>query len=149
MICKYYRIGLGFGIEYTYPIAPGLSWVTSTSLLLNGGDNSDYVKRRLKGLWIGVPPTIIKGRYYNTPIFTGFKFHGLTPRTISGYGMIQIGLNFIRHPNVSEENWEMSFGFGIGGGLVFYNKFNVGIRFYCLNNFRHLYMSLVTFGIKL
>ena len=85
------KTGLGFGIEYTYPFdAPGLSWVTSTSLLLNGGDSSDYLKK-----WIGMMPSqIIKGRYYNIPIFTGFKFHGLTPRTISGYGMIQIGLNF-------------------------------------------------------
>ena len=163
--------GLGFGIEYTYPIdAPGLSWVTSASLLLNGIDNSDDVNELIKTMY----RQIAKGRYYNIPILTGFKFHGLVPRTISGYGIAQIGLNFYKPPNRSGKTVEsfsdfaISFGIGIGGGLVFYNKYNVGIRIYHFreakikvkqeyDGIRETWtgirapesMLLVTFGIKL
>ena len=160
------RTGLGFGIEYTRPIdAPGLSWITSASLLLNSIDNSNGKNELIKTVIGQIAKS--KGRYYNIPILTGFKFHGETLRTISGYGLAQIGLNFYKPPNRyyptyhSGETVEVSsdlaisFGIGIGGGLVFYNKYNVGIRFY---HFREakikgkrapVSMLLVTFGIKL
>ena len=193
------KTGSGFGIEYTYPIdAPGviwvtriinyflttewdnpidslgISWVTSASLLKNDKDNSDD----LKGFKTMIPRQIVKGRYYNIPILIGFKLHGEVSQTISGYSMIQIGLNFVKPPSYSGEHYlggtyetsfdfTKSFGFGIGGGLVFYNKFNVGIRFYnfggakiksktkydgkieAMNEYKKsLSMLLVTFGIQ-
>ncbi|KPK90212.1 hypothetical protein AMJ80_08750 [bacterium SM23_31] len=148
--------GSGFGIEYTYPInAPeaiwitriinyfltaelgnpidslGISWITSASLFLNYKDNSndsDYFKDG--------PKPIIKGNYYNIPILIGFKVHGDVSRAISGYAIAQIGFNFVKPPSfagpIYEESFDFSksFGFGIGGGFVFFDRFNVGIRFY-------------------
>jgi len=196
------KTGSGFGIEYTYPInAPGviwvtriinyflttewdnpidslgISWVTSASLLKNDKDNSDEFPK--EGICYYFPGPIIKGNYYNIPILIGFKLHGDVPHKISGYGMIQIGLNFIKPPSYLGEHYSggtyetsfdfaKSFGFGIGGGLVFFDKFNVGIRFYnfgeakiisktkydgkieAMNEYKKsLSMLLVMFGIKL
>jgi len=129
------RTGLGFGIEYTYPIdAPGISWITNASLLLNDVGNLDDLNG---GIYKNGPVgPVIKGLYYNIPILTGFKFHGLTPRTISGYGIAQIGLNFVKPSSNSYGTYETSydfaksFGLGIGGGLVFYDKFNVRLQIY-------------------
>lgn len=131
------RTGLGFGIEYVYPVdAPGISWITSASLLLDDVGNFDGLREGIAS--IGPFGPVIKGLYYNIPILTGFKFHGLTPCKISGYGLAQLGLNFVKPSSRSsgggtyEESYDFakSFGFGIGGGLVFYNKFDVRLQIY-------------------
>ena len=192
------KTGSGFGIEYTYPInAPGviwvtriinfflttewdnpidslgISWITSASLLKNGKDNSDEFEGG-----IGIHGPIIKGNYYNITILTGFKNQGELFPALSIYGIVQVGLNFVKPPSYSGEHYlggtyetssdfAKSFGFGIGGGLVFFDKFNVGIRFYnfggakiksktkydgkivAMNEYKKsLSMLLVTFGIQ-
>ena len=58
------------------------------------------------------------------------------------FGAFQVGLNFIKPGNrkgtAGGETWGMkfdissSFGFSVGGGFIFYERFNVGFRYFGL-----------------
>ncbi len=139
----YAKIGFGFSAEYTKSIgALELGWVTSITMILNTHDESYIEELLIEEL--GMPDNGIVSTKFtsNFPILTGLKYQTEILDHIEIFGAFQAGLNFIKPGNrgitVGEETWGMefdiytSFGFSVGGGLIFYEHFNVGFRYFGL-----------------
>ena len=127
------KTGFGIGAEYKFPIgSPGLEWITSATFLLNGFDVSE-VEKEFTG-------DIDACSWINVPVFTGLIFQIQTSPTLDIYGLGQVGLDFIKAPDVEisymgvsgEISYDLatSFGFGIGGGLIINKKINIGFRYF-------------------
>lgn len=134
------KIGFGFGAEYTMPIgSPGLGLITSTTFLLNGFDVS-AVEEEFQGS--GFDVDVDAGSYINVPVFFGVKYQTQTSPTLGIYGLGQVGIDFAKAPNATisvdgvsvtmSYDSAISFGFGIGGGLVANKKINIGFRYFDL-----------------
>lgn len=117
------------GADYNRPIGmPGLGWVTSATLALNGIDADDVFGT----------DEVDTGFYFNVPILTGFRYTTNLSPTMQGYAQAQVGLNFFKGPSVEFNDDEStssigtSFGFGVGAGVVFNDRINVSIRYLSL-----------------
>ena len=132
------KMGFCIGGEYIKALnSPGLSWVTSISVVLNGLDadpiGDGYSEETGEDL------SADAGSYINVPIMTGLRYHTETSPTMQMYGIAQVGLNYMKYPTVElksdygsadiEIDATTSFGFAIGGGIILNNKFNIGLRY--------------------
>lgn len=135
--------GFGGGIDFLIPLnTPGLSAVINGSFLYNSMDESWAKEILYSEFNLPEDVSLDIGAYINIPILAGLKYQSQTSETMDLYGIGLIGLNILMPPKMelsSEEgNAELkfdtatSFGFGIGGGVVFNKKFNIGFRYLSL-----------------
>jgi hypothetical protein len=78
----------------------------------------------------------------NFPVLTGLKYQAEISDHMEAFGVFQAGLNFIKPGNrggtAGGETWGMefdiytSFGFSVGGGLIFNERFNIDFRYFGL-----------------
>lgn len=136
------KTGFGAGIEYNYAFdVPGLYWVTSFALILNGYDDTD-IKEELADEFWQYDVDVKVGRYYNFPWLTGIKYQKQVSPKLHVYGMGQIAFNFAMFPGIEvtvdgesgeiSTDFSSSYGFAVGGGVILEDKFNFGLRIYSL-----------------
>lgn len=123
----YASFGLGVMGEYVLPVgSPGLGWVSSASLLINGADDD----------FIGQGADV--GRYFIIPLMTGLRYFAELSPTVDGYGLGQVGVSIVRGPSGDvgdteySSNFATSFGFGLGGGIVLNDRINLTLRYLIL-----------------
>lgn len=133
--CGFAKTGFGLGAEFTLPLdSPGLGWITSANVILNGVDEDELA---------GDDDVIIDaGSWLNVPIMTGLRYESEVSPTMKIFGQCQLGLNLVKAPKIeleedsekAEVEWDMasSFGFSIGGGIIINNKINIGLRYFSL-----------------
>ena len=129
-------LGFGAGLELIYPIGtPGLGWHTTAAFLYHGVDD-----KKLEELF-GAYAEVDAGSYFLIPILTGLSY---TAQLSPNIGLIIIGqggLSLVQKTTMKvestydysfiEANFDMatSFGFGIGAGFIFNDKFNISFRY--------------------
>ena len=125
------KMGFGGGLEFTKALSsPELGWATSVSFITNPLDESAL--QDIFGDNLETKPI------FNIPILTGLKYQTEISDGMQFFGTAQLGINLIKSGTWSYNNTEIkfdmatSFGFVIGGGLIFNDKFNLGIRYYAL-----------------
>lgn len=139
-------MGFGAGVEYIAPLGsdPRLKWVIGVWALRNPVDESKLSavideEYELQDTDYNVEP----GVWMNIPIVGGLRYESPLSPTNTIYGTAQVGMNFIRPPTMKFDfqdeddgiEGEMSiesataFGLVIGGGVVFNDKFTVGLRY--------------------
>ncbi|MFC1554490.1 hypothetical protein ACFL7D_07645 [candidate division KSB1 bacterium] len=167
--------GLGIVIDYDKPFSSrGISWITTVDFSAVGYKNKSFAAVRYPEDPL-LYPKYTKS-FYNLSLMTGFKNQFKITSFLNGYGLIQTGFRIAKPPDYSEEHnsepireWSFdpfgSVGIGVGGGLVFNEKYNTGVRFYVFqdnhssaknkggNYTRHFYthslLILLTFGFQL
>ena len=124
------KTGFGAGINYTTPLTkPGLSWISSISLLMNGFGEDLFEEEDEK---------IDAGSWINIPIMSGIKYQTSISPTMKIYVLGQVGLDIVKAPRIEwdegELEWDMgtSFGFTFGGGIVLTDNLSIGLRYYSL-----------------
>jgi hypothetical protein len=140
----YATTGFGAGLDYAHPIGtPGLTWFSTGAFIYNGFDDKGLRALAEEDL---TNVNIDGGSWINIPILTGLKYETEVSPTMDFFALGQVGLNFYMPPTsdiTGQEGDETvsaefsldsgtSFGFTIGAGLVFNNKFNVAFRYLSL-----------------
>ena len=136
--------GFGGGVEYSLPIyARELSWVISGAFLFNSVD------KRCDDI-IGC--NIDANSWLNIPVMGGVRYHTEISPAMKLYVQSQFGVNFVKAPTIeisfsefdigeykySNVKMELthdlttSFGFGLGVGVIFNDKWNIGFRYFSL-----------------
>ena len=140
----YAKTGFGLGAEYTMAIgAPGLGWVTSTTLIFNPHNESAIKELIIDVFEMPDDGMVSTKSTINIPILTGLKYQAEISDGMEIFGAFQVGMNFIKPGNwggtAGGEIWEMefifssiSFGFSIGGGFIFNESFNVDFIYFGL-----------------
>ncbi|MCK5029386.1 MAG: hypothetical protein KAR57_07120 [Bacteroidales bacterium] len=139
----YAETGFGISAEYTKAIGTeGLGWVTSISIILNPHDESGLKEFLIEEFGMPDDGVVKTKSTMSFPVLTGLKYQADISGHIEVFGALQAGLNFIKPGNrgvtVGGESWGMefdiytSFGFSVGGGLIFYERFNIGFRYFGL-----------------
>ncbi len=144
--------GFGAGLQFNSDLnTPGLSWITSASLLINSTDESP-AKNALKGEYgYDADIDVSIDSWMNIPLLTGLKYISQNPGTMNFYFIGQIGINIVVPPdqnislsvydsyygfmdmNIDQSNDSAnSFAFLVGGGLLISENINVGIRYFGL-----------------
>ena len=133
--------GLGVGLEISLPTgARGLRWNTGLMLLINGSDDKMLTQTFQSLLGESVVVEFDYGYWIQMPVMTGFQYRFPAFGKTDFYGMIQGGLSLIlpptREANVSgatvdKRTYDLTrqFGYGLGGGFVVNNKFDLGFRY--------------------
>jgi len=142
----YATTGFGAGLDYAHPLGtPGLTWFSTGAFIYNGFDDKAF-KQLAEEEYNMSNPSVDGGSWINIPILTGLRYETEVSPTMDFFAAGQIGLNFYMPPSadisgqvggetVSGEisiDSGTAFGFAIGAGLAFNNKFNVSIRYLSL-----------------
>lgn len=141
----YATTGFGAGVDYAHPLdTPGLTWFSTGAFLYNGFDDKGLIDLgEAEGL---SNVSVDGGSWINIPILTGLRYETEVSPTMDFFAAGQVGLNFYMPPTADISGQDggetvsaefsldsgTSFGFSIGAGLVFNNKFNVSIRYLSL-----------------
>jgi hypothetical protein len=126
-----------FGIEHTISINRYANFSVNAFYIINGVNEANmenYVKRMdVNAIDIDA------GSYTNIIIMPGIGLKSIDDPRLDVYASAQAGIAFINAPDLemrSENTWltmelntTSSFGFGIGVGLIFYQKLNLGVRY--------------------
>jgi hypothetical protein len=133
--------GLGVGLEISLPTgAQGLRWNTGLMVLINGSDDKMLTQTFQSLLGESAVVEFDYGYWIQMPVMTGFQYRFPVFGKIDFYGMIQGGLSLIhaatREASVSgvvvdKRTYDLTrqFGYGLGGGIVVNNRFDLGVRF--------------------
>ena len=133
--------GVGAGIEFSLSVGiPGLSWVSSLAGVVNGSDDAQLTQRFRNLLGDTVDVEFDYGRWIHMPVMTGFQYSVPVTKSIGFYGMVQGGLSLIQPATrqaavggvtVDERKYDLArqFGFGLGGGIVIAQRFDLGVRY--------------------
>jgi hypothetical protein len=129
------KAGFCLGFEYSYPMkVENLEWVVNPNFLFNGLDEDQFQDL---AQFFNVDLEI--GNWINIPMLTGLKYRVPISSSLDAYGTGLLGLSLAKAPTVkaslrsiSEEiefEWATSLAFGVGGGLIINDKFNIGLRY--------------------
>ena len=131
--------GFGAGVELIYPLGtPGLGWHTTAAFIYQGYD--DVLIRQWVQEDLGSGANVDAGNYFIIPIMTGISYNVPVSPEIGIILIGQAGLGLIKKTTMTasvpdtasgeiELDMATSFGFGIGAGLVFNDKFNISVRY--------------------
>ncbi len=116
---------LDYGLSST-----GLSLISGVSIMRNGFDDD--------ALDLNASIKVDAGTWYNIPIMSGVKYEKKVSPTMALYGQFQLAFNYFRPPSADltqgqgtgeiEADSGTSFGFVIGGGVVFNDRFTANLR---------------------
>ncbi len=131
--------GFGAGIDYTYKLKNPKLGLLASILYINNGVESDEISGLFNEACGEENCSVDYGSWANIPIMGGIKFKSRISPSISLYGLGQVGYNFVMPPDVNQIIGETkikanfdnagSFAFGAGGGIVFKDKYNIGVRY--------------------
>ncbi|MFC1554489.1 hypothetical protein ACFL7D_07640 [candidate division KSB1 bacterium] len=134
---------IGIGVDYDKPINEyGVILTTSAALLARNIDPEEVLYS-----WFDDQPHFERtyhSNFYNLYLLSGLKEQGKISTMFKGYSSIQAGIRIFFPPGFTDTlpdsyfasvrkgsfNSAVAFGFGLGGGLVFQNKYNLGFRLY-------------------
>jgi hypothetical protein len=120
--------GFGAGLDVTAMLTPALGWTAGASLLFNPlRDTTTTAYPSDPGSYIDIPvfmgPTLmgstgwLRSRGY-LRLAGGINFTSITDSKISGYTIVT--------------GWSAAFGYSLGAGVVFADRFDLGLRVYSL-----------------
>lgn len=136
--------GMGFNLgvkaKFDIPSVDGLGIIVTGDIYYNGL-NSDY-KDDLEKREDNTESEISGGKYLNIPLMAGINYTHNISEDFGVFGEAALGANFRKITNMTDKNdyaestykYDMAttLGFQIGAGMIFKEKFSVGIHYYAL-----------------
>jgi len=147
--------GFGLGIEMNKPLnSSSLYWSSSVSFLINSYNTDeieDYYRDDLQYYPNVYKCKVDAGFWGNIPLLTGIKFQTKISPTLEFFGLGQIGINIVNHPDLDIEldfgdyygyyyevrstiNFDSAttFAFMVGGGVSLNKKLNISFKYFGL-----------------
>lgn len=134
--------GYAAGIDIALPtLVLNLSWLTTISFNQNGTDDAQVQKTFSSLVDDDDVVAFEYSRWLQIPVMTGFQYDLSVVQELRIYGLVQGGIDFIkpatRKATVNgklvdqrEYDFARQFGFGLGAGLIFMNRLDLGVRYY-------------------
>ena len=134
------KTGFGFGLEYDKPIENTNLNLVFTGLLNSHSVDASEIEKNLQSY--DADATVDVGSYLLFWITAGIGFQSEMSPNANLYGNLQIGLLHGKVPEmtmtlpssdikgVSESASSTVFGLGIGGGIIFSDKYDIGLHYY-------------------
>jgi hypothetical protein len=131
--------GFGADLEYSVPIQSGpIEWVSGASFFMHFLDGDGL--KKAAGIPSGANVTVSGGTFIDVPLLTGLRIAAPAGPTTKIYGQFQLGLNLFYETETKLTDGTTTItvtpdplirlGLGFGAGIIFNDRFNVGLRFF-------------------